>query len=87
MSANKSLAREAYEAAQELLRRVIATEAKSAAELEAARMAYFAEPNAMRHAVAYGRLLRYDAAADAVKQAREQVEHHRLACEAEGEGS
>ncbi len=83
MPTDKSLALETYEAAQELLRRVIATEATVAAELEAARMAYFAEPNAMHHAVAYGRLLRYDAAVDAVKQAREQVEHHRLACEAE----
>ena len=87
MNPNKSLARETYEAAQELLRRVIATEATSSAELEAARTAYFAEPTAMHHAVAYGRLLRYDAAADAVKQAREQVEHYRLACEAEGEES
>lgn len=83
MSTNKSLARETYEAAQELLRRVIATEATIAAELEAARAAYFAEPTAMNHARCYGQTFRHDAAVDSVKNARESVEHYRLRCEAE----
>lgn len=83
MSTNKSLARETYEAAQELLRRVIATEATIAAELEAARAAYFAEPTAMNHARCYGQTLRHEAAANAIREARERVEHYRLACEAE----
>lgn len=86
MRTNKSPAREAYEAAQEILRRVIATEVTIVAELEAARAAYFAEPTAMNHARCYGQTLRHEAAVDSVKNAREQVERYRLACEAEGEG-
>jgi Xaa-Pro aminopeptidase len=87
MRTKQELAREAYEVAQELLRRVIATEATIAAELEAARAAYFAEPTAMNHAVCYGQTFRHDAAVDSVKNARERVEHYRLAYEAEGEAT
>ena len=83
MRTKQELAREAYEASQELLRRVIATEATIAAELEAARAAYFAEPTAMNHARCYGQTFRHGAAVDSVKNAREQVERYRLACEAE----
>lgn len=87
MRTKQELAREAYEVAQELLRRVIATEATIVAELEAARAAYFAEPTAMNHARCYGQTFRHDAAVDSVKNARERVEHYRLAYEAEGEAT
>lgn len=83
MSANKSLAREAYEAAQDAYDRVVASAYRACDELIDARDDYrnhVSRLSAQRYEQA---LTHYKIAVAEVKRAGDEVERSRLACEAE----